>query len=773
MQGVVQGVGFRPTVYRLARQAGLAGVVYNGSDGVHVFFEAPNLQAARRFERLILDHLPPRAQVTRSRLSSAPDAGPFEGFRIVASKDEPSFEGLMLPPDFAMCPQCREELYDPANRRHGYAFITCTHCGPRFSIITGLPYDRPATTMADFTMCADCKQEYTDPMDRRYHSQTNSCPQCPIHLFLHPTDGPTVPLTDLQPVIDLWNDGKIVAIKGIGGYLLTCDATRPEVVARLRRRKHRPAKPFALMYHDIEVLAEDVHLDICARLMLQSPEAPIVLLTVKDDPLTPLALDDIAPGLHRIGVMLPYTPLYDLLLRRFGKPIVATSGNPTNATIVFDDDEALQTLPAIADAIVSNDRPIAVPQDDSVVAITPLHRHAVIYRRSRGLAPAHFDASLQWPPSTVLAMGALLKSTFTLLHHRNLFISQYLGATHHYEAQQNYRRVLDHFLSLLKARPAAIIVDKHPDYFPTQLGQSLATEWDVPLVHMQHHQAHFYAILAESGLLASSEPVLGVIWDGTGLGDDGHIWGGEFFTYQDGRIERMTHLPYFPFILGDKMPREPRISALALSTGNAKAHPFLQRFFTDEEWRIYQTLLSAGSRLQTSSIGRLFDGVAALVLGISHQTYEGEAAMQLERAADAYFREHGLSMRYAYLADDKLPDNFTAFLLEAVLTDLQKGYAPEFISARFHLTLVRYIAAVAQRAGIRHLAFSGGVFQNTWLVDLLVRFLGKEFRLYFHRRLSPNDENVSFGQLVGHLHEKGELKQLGSARPTAENACHV
>ncbi len=748
MQGIVQGVGFRPLVFCLAANEGLRGYVNNTSDGVHICFHAENLAKAKAFEQLILGQLPPRARVTQSRVEEISNDEAFEDFRIIHSETGENFKGLMLTPDFAFCKNCREEMYDPDNRRYLYPFITCTDCGPRYSLIRGLPYDRERSTMEAFTMCADCQREYEDPFDRRYHSQTNSCPQCAIKLFLWTPEEGKKPLERFEEIAELWKRGKIVAIKGIGGYLLTCDATKPEVVQRLRKRKNRPDKPFALMYHDMYELAEDVEMDIGEKLELESVEAPIVIMSLKEDPWTPLAFDAIAPGLQQLGVMLPYTPLYDLLLGCFHKPIVATSGNASNSTIIYRDEQAIEQLSLIADAILINNREIVLPQDDSIVRFTPLKRQRIVLRRSRGMAPSLIQEGLRLSPNAVLAMGAMLKSTFSILHQGNLFVSQYLGNTEHYEAQENYREVFRHFESLFHFEPEYILVDKHPAYFSTQWGRELAEQRGIPVLEVQHHLAHFYAVLGEHNLQETGQRVLGVIWDGTGLGDDGQVWGGEFFSYENGRVERLGHLPYFDFILGDKMPREPRISALALTNGLEGADEFLQSRFTTEEWRIYRHLLEAGSDLKTSSVGRLFDGVASLLFGIDRQTYEGQAAMQLEQGAYRYFRKNGISSYYSYLPAGTLPENMTIFLLQAILQDLKKGLEPDFISARFHLSLVQYIANFAEAQGFEHIAFSGGVFQNAWLTDLTISLMGDDKKLYFHRQLSPNDECISFGQLM-------------------------
>ncbi len=750
MEGIVQGVGFRPFVYRMAHLMNIKGWVNNASDGVHVRFQLADEADAKRFVEAIIQKAPERAVIVRYHWQEVESEEAFSSFQIIHSESSGEAR-LMLPPDIATCASCLEELYDPGNHRFLYPFITCTDCGPRYSIIRALPYDREATSMDKFVMCPDCRAEYENPLDRRYHAQTNSCIDCPITLEVWTPEKGRQPASPLpEKIVEAWKEGKIIAIKGIGGYLLTCDATNEQAVALLRKRKKRPSKPLALMYPGWELLAEDVEMEVGEKLELESAEAPIVLMTVQQHSLHKLALQQIAPGLSQIGAMLPYTPLYHYLLSLFGKPIVATSGNPSNSTIVYEDEKALQSLGAIADVILLNDRDIVLPQDDSVLRFSKLKRRRILLRRSRGMAPSYVDADLNLPERDLLAMGAMLKSTFSLLHRGNLFVSQYLGNTDTLEAQENYRLVLQHFDKLFQPECEFIVVDKHPAYFPTQFGEELSREKGIPLFSVQHHRAHFYAILAEHHLLKSEEKILGVIWDGTGLGDDGHIWGGEFFEYSCFDMKRIGHIPYFDFILGDKMPREPRISALVLAGGLEEGHTFLTEKFTKEEWRIYQKLLEEKEGLKTSSIGRLFDGVASLVLGWDVQTYEGEAAMLLEEAAYRCFRRQGVSTRISYLHGVGLPANFTRFVVESVLQDLRKNLSPELIAAKFHVTLADYVAQFAERQGYQKIAFSGGVFQNAWLVDLLELFM-QDKDLYFHHRLSPNDENISFGQLMAFL----------------------
>ncbi|MEM6379298.1 MAG: carbamoyltransferase HypF, partial [Bacteroidota bacterium] len=577
IKGQVQGVGFRPFVYQTADRFQLKGWVNNTTDGVHVEFNATE-GLAQDFYQCLTQQAPILARITAHQMHAIEDKF-FEKFQIIKSTAKGKAD-LLLTPDAAMCPKCRQELHDPKNRRFRYPFITCTDCGVRFSIVSELPYDRERTTMAAFQMCNHCIQEYNDPWDRRYFSQTNSCPDCSIELaYLNPK-GPIKQVNLLAAVVADWEAGKVVAIKGIGGYLLTCAADQPSTIARLRERKHRPSKAFAVMFPDLKRLDKIAMLSAEDKKVLDYPVAAITLVEMKPEAKSMIAIDEITPGLKRVGALLPYAPLFDLLLKDYGKAIIATSGNVSNAPIVFQDDQALESLFSVADTILSNNREIVVPQDDSVVQFSQRAKQQIILRRSRGWAPTHLQSEMVWPQQTVLAMGAMLKSTFTLLHQGNVYVSQYLGNLEHFDTEQHYRHTVDHYLNLLGATPELILCDQHPDYPSQLLGRQLAEAWDVPLVKFQHHEAHFAAVLGENNLLDTSEAILGVVWDGTGLGRDGQIWGGEFFVYQDYAFERVAHWPYQASILGDKMAKEPRISAISFFGNTPGATSFLKPKFT-------------------------------------------------------------------------------------------------------------------------------------------------------------------------------------------------
>ncbi|MEZ4956735.1 MAG: carbamoyltransferase HypF [Saprospiraceae bacterium] len=751
IEGQVQGVGFRPFVYKLAKEYGLNGWVNNATDGVHIEINATENVAQEFYGDLIMK-APALAQITKHIISII-DKKFFDNFEIIHSQQSGK-TNLLLTPDFAICEDCRQELNDHKNRRNKYPFITCTNCGPRYSIIHQLPYDRVNTKMDVFKMCNNCLEEYENPLDRRYYSQTNSCLNCSVELTLYNANKNKIAFNQnqiIEAVVQFWKEGKIVAIKGIGGYILTCDAENTTALLALRKRKHRPSKPFALMYPDLESL-NDVHLEKEAEQELTNHVSPIVLLEWKGGE-NKLAF--IAPNLNQVGVMLPYTPLYDLLLKKFGSPIVATSGNISHSPIVFKNKKALNELSEIADYILTNNREITVPQDDSVVKFSFFKNEKIIIRRSRGLAPTYINAELEWPDKSILATGAMLKSTFSFLHQRNVYISQYLGDLEHFDTQQNYTQTIEHFFKIFNAQPEFILCDKHPEYPSTIFGNNLSEKLNTSLKTIQHHIAHFGAVLGENNLLHTESPVLGVIWDGTGLGDDGQIWGGEFFKYNNYNFIRCNHFDYFDFILGDKMPREPRISALSACWGIMGAEDFLKEKFNKTEWQVYAKILAKNNPLQTSSVGRIFDAVASLLGILDKQTFEGEAAMQLEALASDYFKKHGLDFTESYFTEN--PHDFripTKALLTNLILDLKKEKPKDFIAAKFHFSLVQIIKTVAENSAIKKLAFSGGVFQNSLLVDLIIHHLKPDYELYFHQQLSANDENISFGQLVCHQIEQ-------------------
>ena len=515
----------------------------------------------------------------------------------------------------------------------------------------------------------------------------------------------------------------------------------------LRSRKHRPSKPFAVLYPDIETIQNNFDLSKKEKDLLESREAPIVLLYPKPLAYSNLVVDNIAPGLKRLGIMLPYSPLLELIATDYGMPLIATSGNISGSPIIYKEEDAHEHLFAIADYFIDYDRHIIIPQDDSVVQVSKYSNQQIILRRSRGYAPSFIEYKPQ-KNETVLSTGAFLKSSFTLSANGNVFISQFLGSGESYESQQMYKDSLGHWLEMYKIKPDVIITDKHPDYFSHQYAVELAERFNAEIKFVQHHEAHFAAVLAENNLLHSKEPVLGIIWDGTGLGGDGSIWGGEFFKYENNEMLRCYHFDYFPAIAGDKLALEPRIAALCTTNGAWLQPTELKEKFTEAEWSTYQALIQT-SNLFSSSAGRIFDAVASLLNICDKQTYEGEAAMYLQAMAEEYVDENGFVMGDSYFKEGshyyRIP---TASLMQGIIMDIKKGKARNYIAAKFHYSLVCLVDIVAQHLQVERICFSGGVFQNALLVDWIQKEYSNKYELHFHQHLSPNDENVSFGQLV-------------------------
>lgn len=762
IRGQVQGVGFRPFVFKLAQRMHLCGWVSNTSDGVHIEISDVENQL-EDFLRALREEAPVLARISGVLVEELPEIS-FSSFHIRQDTTlRPA--NLLLSPDFALCADCRREMQDPANRRFGYPFLTCTLCGPRYSISNALPYDRERTAMAVFSQCPECLQEYENPLDRRYFSQTNSCPACGVSLQLFKPDGSVLPLGQqevLRQAAEALGEGKILAVKGIGGYLILVDATCPESIQELRLRKHRPSKPFAVLYPDLPTLESDTYISNSAKALLLGPVAPIVLLRLREIRGSGIALEEVAPGLAHIGAMLPYAPLLQALMGIFPRPVIATSGNISNSPITYQDVEAFGELGTVADLFLSHNREILLPQDDSVVRMGPQSGKPILLRRSRGLAPTLvLEAAKSWEGS-LLAMGADLKSAFAMLHAGNIYCSQYLGDLDNWQTQVNFRLVLEHLSGLFQAKPQKILADAHPGYFSRALATELSAVRQIPLELFQHHEAHFAAVLAEHDLLSTQSPILGVVFDGTGWGRDGQIWGGEFFLWEKRLIQRIAQLEYFSHIAGDKMAREPRLCALSLAGRIASATGHIAGFFSPTEHQLYQQLLGRGKQVQSSSMGRVFDAVAALAGFGLYNTFEGESALSMEAAAQRWFEKKSWKTLGGYNCrwqENKLSLNL---LLEQVMADIHQGKSQEEIAAKFHLWVVYAVEELALCIRPAGIAFSGGVFQNAVLTDLLHLRLGDRFSLYFHQALSPNDENIAIGQLAlaafgGHTVQPQEL----------------
>lgn len=748
INGIVQGVGFRPMVYQVATQFQLQGYVQNGSDGVHIFFNATE-EMAQIFFKTIKEKAPTQSKVISARLMAA-DKKVFEKFSILVEEEDSTTKKVLISPDTAICSLCKTELKDKENRRYRYPFITCTQCGPRYSIINKIPYERQDTSMQPFAMCMHCKQEYENVNDRRFFSQTNSCSICGISIkIIDKNDAALIGNTDevLLKINSVLKAGGIIAVKGIGGYLLLCNANNPGVIQLLRNRKNRLTKPFAILYPSLTAVSDDFAMNEDELSLLQSKESPIVLLYPKKQVADILAIKKIAPGLNRLGIMLPNSPLLNIIVSDFGSPLIATSANISGSPIIYKDEDALAFLFEIADYIVSYNRDIIIPQDDSVVQVAKTSNQQIMLRRARGYAPSFLNYS-PCRNECVLSTGAFLKSSFTLSVNGNVFISQFLGSSESYEAQLMYKNTLKHWLKMYAAVPLFIITDKHPHYFSHLFAKELAAKFNTQIKLVQHHEAHYAAVLAENDLIKSKEKVMGVIWDGTGYGTDGNIWGGEFFSYQQNIMQRISHFEYFPVIAGDKMAMEPRIAALCTTWHSRPQITSLQKKFTFEEWSNYQKLMETATFF-SSSAGRVFDAVSSLLGICDKQTYEGEAALYLQVLAEDYIQQNGFVMDTSYLKVES--HNYqvpTSLLMKGILTDIKKEKSKSYIAAKFHYSLVCIIGIIAENFKFNKICFSGGVFQNGLLVDWIQLEYKNKYQLYFHKNLSPNDENISFGQMV-------------------------
>jgi hydrogenase maturation protein HypF len=742
VRGVVQGVGFRPFVYRLATGLGLTGWVINDTRGVFIEVEGKRGAQDRLLERLASEH--PERAVIHSVESSWLEPVGFVEFEIRHS-DESGEKSVSVPPEIATCQACLAEVLDPADRRHRYPFTNCTDCGPRFSIIRELPYDRPGTTMHGFAMCELCQAEYEDPLDRRFHAQPNACPACGPQLALWDNKGGVVGHSDeaLKQTATALLEGKIVAVKGLGGFHLMADARNQGAIALLRERKPRLEKPFAIMARDLEQARAICEISVQAEKLLTSPEAPILLLPRRSD--APVA-ENVAPGFPTLGVMLAYTPLHHLLLEAVGVPVVATSGNLTDEPIAIDESEALGRLGHIADLLLVHDRPIERHVDDSVG--WPVHGDVTLLRRARGYAPLPVRVGQQWP--VILAVGGHLKSTVALSIGELVFLSQHIGDLETPQAMDAFERVIADFLRLYEAEPVAIAHDLHPDYLSTQWARRAATG-GTRLIPVQHHHAHLAACLAENGERGAA---LGITWDGTGFGTDGTVWGGEFLLGDAHTFDRVAHLLPFRLPGGEAAVQEPRRTAFALlhqtlgdgAIGRDDLAPIASLEMNERELLACMMEREINAPF-TSSAGRLFDGVAALIGLHQRVSFEGQAAIALEFAADP--AEAGAYL--LPLADSGEPGHPWLLdwrgLIEAIIEDLQRGVDRGMIAARFQNALVAAAVEVAQRVAAERVALSGGCFQNRFLTESLSRKLEeKGHKVLLHRQVPPNDGGISLGQ---------------------------
>jgi hydrogenase maturation protein HypF len=744
VRGVVQGVGFRPFVYQLAVKHNLRGWVYNTSGDVKIEVEG-EASDIEIFLDTLRQKSPPAAIIEEITATAGTPIG-YENFEIRGSVAE---EGKyqLVSPDIATCPDCRREIDDPQDRRYRYPFTNCTNCGPRFTIIADIPYDRPNTTMKAFRMCPKCQQEYDDPLNRRFHAQPNACPVCGPQLELVDAAANKVAGDDIiNKTSELLREGKIAAVKGLGGFLLAGDATSEKTVNRLRQRKNRPAKPLAIMVSSLEEARQHCEINETEAGLLASAGSPIVLMKWKDESTIARA---VAPGLKYLGVMLPYTPLHHLLLRETGRPLVMTSGNLSEEPIARDNDEALNRLNGIADYFLRHNRDIYARYDDSVMTVendTPQ-----FVRRARGYAP--YPIHLPYQSRQILACGAEEKNTFCLTRDNYAFVSQHIGDMENMETLEHLKNTIELYQKLFRIKPEIIAHDMHPEYLPTKYAKELAEKEKIKLVPVQHHHAHIVSCLADNG---REETVIGVALDGTGYGTDGHIWGGEFMTVDYKRYTRMAYLEYLPLPGGALAIKKPYRTAIGYMTAlgmkmDRKLPPFKQ--VDDVEMKIIKNQIEKKINTPlTSSMGRLFDAVAALIGVRSIIQYEAQAAIDLETCASeagdedesypfSIIEEHGVSII-------KIRD-----LLTAIITDWYAKRPTSVMAARFHNTIARMIMELCQsislKSDIKQVALSGGVFQNRLLLRKARPLLESAgFKVYTHRQVPCNDGGISLGQAV-------------------------
>ncbi len=751
VRGLVQGVGFRPHVWHIAQRFGVTGRVLNDGDGVEIAAWSGPADLDRFVDTLRVE-APPLARIDDICVADGGDGPRPEEFVIVESSHGTIATGVVA--DAATCSACLGEIFDAGDRRHDYAFANCTHCGPRLSIINGIPYDRAMTSMDAFDMCRACRSEYDDPADRRFHAQPNACPDCGPRLWLEDDSGEmgsTDPIADAARLIA---KGAIIAIKGIGGFHLACDATDNDIVYTLRNRKKRYAKPLAVMVRDLEMAARYCRVSKDEATMLTAPSASIVLLAAAGEAVA----ETIAPGHDNLGVMLPYTPLHHLLMARIDRPIVLTSGNLSDEPQAIDNEDARARLAGIADYWLCHDRGIVNRLDDSVVRLDA--PGLSILRRARGLAPEPILLHEAFQDSgPVLAMGGELKSTFCLLRGRNAVLSQHMGDLEEAATHGDFRNNLALYQTLFAFEPRAIVVDSHPDYLSTQWGVACAKEAGIPVFRAQHHHAHLAACLAEHAIAPDDDRSVGIILDGLGLGEDGTIWGGEFLLGGYGGFERVGHFDPVALPGGAMAVREPWRNAYAHlrhafgadaldGLQGTKFGALLRRKPLETIDRMIERGVNSPA---SSSAGRLFDAVAAMIgVCIERQAYEGQAAMELEALA-----RPSLCDRDGYPIERRAQNGRVvltwSMLWRRLLADLTRGVEPALIAARFHLGLCEAIAdaavQIAENHQTRRIILSGGVMQNRIVLeDLFARLKGMDLDVLVHRLVPANDGGLALGQ---------------------------
>lgn len=759
IRGAVQGVGFRPFIYRLASDLGLHGWVLNSPQGVFVEVEGAQ-DLLHEFLLRTTSEKPPRAFVQSLEYSLLDPVG-FARFEIRASEETGEKTALVLP-DIATCPDCLADFTDPSNRRYLYPFTNCTNCGPRYSIIRSLPYDRANTTMEKFTMCPACKAEYDNPLDRRFHAQPNACPVCGPQIELWDSSGVVLAAKHeaLLRAAYAIRMGKVVAVKGLGGFHLVVDARNDAAIKTLRQRKHREEKPFALMFPTLEMIRSVCAVSLLEARLLQSSESPIVLLRRLPGP-SPLTADSIAPANPYLGIMLPYTPLHHLLTQELGIPIVATSGNVSDEPICTDEHEALDRLGGMADAFLIHNRPIHRHVDDSIVRVM-LDRE-LIMRRARGYAP--LPISIKEPMPDMLAVGPHLKNTVAVSRGTNVFISQHIGDLETEQSYVAFQREIRSLQKLYEIRPAHVVSDLHPEYLSSKYARDTAEN----VITVQHHWAHVAACAAENEVEGS---FLGVAWDGTGYGTDATVWGGEFLVPAEGTFRRIAHIRPFMLPGGESAIKEPRRAAIGLlfelfgASLGAQTHLAAVSAFEPQELTVVTRMLERRLNAPvTSSVGRLFDAVASLIGVRQRCTFEGQAAMELEYLAEGNTEQSAYAFRLTGDVNQSLSLPIIVDwgpMVHDIIDDLRQGVSRSRIASRFHSTLVAAIVKVAQYIAEERVILTGGCFQNRILTEQSVTELrAAGFHPTWHQRVPPNDGGVALGQLYAAAMIMGRRAQEG------------
>lgn len=771
--GCVQGVGFRPQVYRLAVESGLVGFVRNCGSGVEIEVEGPVASLEQFLARVVHEH--PANSAIYSLETRWLDPVGYTDFKIVASNAAVSSE-IGLLPDLATCQACLSELFDPSDRRYRYPFINCTHCGPRYSIIERLPYDRINTSMNRFAMCENCEVEYRNSADRRFHAEPIACPKCGPQVTLVDAEGMELAKGEqaIKKTCELLKQGKILAVKGLGGFHLMVKAGQDEPVRLLRIRKRRELKPFAVMFPNLESIRAVCEIGEAEERSLTSVSAPIVLVRRKPNPSIHISYE-VAPGNPYLGVMLPYTPLHHLLLYEVGEPLVATSGNLSNEPICIDQLDAIERLRGVADAFLVHDRPIVRHVDDSVVQV--INGREVILRRARGYAPLSVPVGIALDGTQVgiLALGAHQKSAIAVSEGRRIYLGQHIGDLDTELSAQTFARVIEDLCDLYHLKPQLVVCDLHPGYYSTKYAEEYSRVKGARILRVQHHLAHVLGCVHEN---EAPLPVLGVAWDGTGYGTDGTVWGGEFLlVHPDWVVERVGTIKPFRLIGGEKAVKEPRRVAFALLCecfGSNSSIKMLcgNRFggFTKQELELMDQLRRQGVNSPVcTSIGRLFDGVASILEVCHINAYEGQAAMQLEFCAD--WNSSMAPYEFEMLPHDNvgklvdtdgrlIPRDATRVweidwrpLIQQIISEYEMGVSVSKISFRFHVTLVEMIRKMAKLVGVNRVALAGGCFQNRLLIALALKTLEAEgISVYHSQRVPPNDGGIAFGQIVAVLH---------------------